>query len=433
MSRTPTLNFIHADGKTEIVPQIGGMLSYYLLYKNEGEKLEAFPPGFQMLAGDTRQRNFTLSFPDMEKSLWGFHPEETTQTNLGLKALGFNCLNYDINPPEASMYRHFLPTKEYMDAHCKDGIRAEIFFPSCWNGDIDSDNHRDHVAYPDTVNGGKCPEGFDRRVPSLFFETIWDTNHFNGKAGEFVWSNGDPTGYGYHGDFINGWKPEFLQQAIDTCTNPSGQISDCALFDIQEESEAAKCTFDVPEVLADDNCAGPADGLCGNVPIQAGPEYASKLQPGGSGTPTQGYTPPAVTERPTMPTLSYQAPKSAVTDEYGGGISVARVAEAPQESQVNAYEVKPAAEPSSSSSSSPAPSPPAVTPPPAAEAAPAKGSVISTTTYTSAGVVYEVVIEEVPVYVTVEAPAPVGRRHARHAHKHYRRDREHGLLGRGRM
>lgn len=191
--RTPALNFIHEDGTTEVVPQIGGMLAYYLLFKNDGEKLEAFPPGFQMLTGDTRQRNFTLSFPDMEKSFWSQHPEETTQKNLGLKALGFNCLNYAIQP-EPSMYRHFLPDKGYMDQHCPQGIRAEIFFPSCWNGELDSPNHKDHVAYPDLVNGGKCPDSHPRRIPSLFYETIWFTNKFNGKPGQFVFSNGDPTG-----------------------------------------------------------------------------------------------------------------------------------------------------------------------------------------------------------------------------------------------
>jgi hypothetical protein len=166
------------------------MLAYYLLM---GENIEAFPPGFQMLAGDTNQRNFTLSFPDKEKSHWASDPEETTQHNLGLKALGFNCLNY-FKKPEPSMYRHFLPDKQFLDENCEHGIRAEIFFPSCWNGELDSDNHRDHVAYPNLVNDGQCPDTHKRRIPSLFYETIWNTNKFKGESGHFVFSNGDPTG-----------------------------------------------------------------------------------------------------------------------------------------------------------------------------------------------------------------------------------------------
>jgi hypothetical protein len=183
------MNFIYENGTTEIVPQVGGMLAYYLLF---GDNIKAFPAGFRMLAGDSRLRNFSGPVPDKEKSLWD--DEDTTQLALGQKALGFNCLNYK-KQPEASMYRHFLPDKAYIDANCDDGIRAEIFFPSCWdNNRTDSENHHDHVRYPNLVNGGTCPQGFETRIPSLFFETIWDTAKYKGVGGQFVFSNGDPTG-----------------------------------------------------------------------------------------------------------------------------------------------------------------------------------------------------------------------------------------------
>jgi hypothetical protein len=183
------LHFVYENGTTEMVKQVGGMLAYYLLY---GENVTAFPAGFQMLAGDTRLRNFSGEVPDPEKSLWT--AEDKTQHNLAQKALGFNCLNY-AKTPEGSMYRHFMPDKDYLDANCAQGIRAELFFPSCWNGkDLDSTNHRDHMRYPDLVDDGKCPKGFETRVPSLFYETIWDTNAYKGVAGQFVFANGDPTG-----------------------------------------------------------------------------------------------------------------------------------------------------------------------------------------------------------------------------------------------
>ncbi|KAF2179811.1 hypothetical protein K469DRAFT_296481 [Zopfia rhizophila CBS 207.26] len=420
---TPALNFIHENGTTVVVPQVGGMLAYYLLY---GEDIKAFPAGFQMLAGDTRLRNFSGTVPDPPKSLWG--KEDKTQYALGQKAIGFNCLNYK-KDPEASMYRHFMPDKAYLDANCDDGIRAEIFFPSCWNGeDLDSKDHRSHLAYPDLVNDGVCPEGFKTRVPSLFFETIWNTAAFKGVPGQFVWANGDPSGYGYHGDFITGWDVDFLQEAVKTCTNPSGNIADCPIFDLQTEAEGAKCKFKMPDILKNDNCAGPADGLCGNVPVQNGPGYASLLEPGKSGKPTGGYTPPATTGAaattspiPQVPTLSYKAPVSAITDQYGGGISVANV----NGKQSQAPEVNAAGTPSSAPAA-PAPKP-AVTSAPAVLEQP-QGRVVSTSTYASAGTVYEVAFVEVDITVTAEA-TPAAR-HRRHFHHIHRRDREHGLLGR---
>lgn len=391
---TPSLHFVHDGGKTEIVPQIGGMLAYYLLL---GEDIQAFPPGFQMIAGDSRLRNFSGPVPDPPTSSWGL--EDMTQHALGQKSLGFNCLNYK-RAAEGSRYRHFLPDKAYMDENCADGIRAEIFFPSCWNGEKTAEDHKSHVAYPNLIDGGKCPDGFETRLPSLFYETIWDTNHFKGQPGQFVWSNGDPTGYGYHADFINGWNIDTLQAAVNDCTNPSGRTEDCLHFQkhLQSEPTMAQCKMEAkPKILANDNCVGPADGLCGNVPVQYGPGYANALKPGKEGEEPTNL--PSMTDAP-VPTQSYAPARSlGATDKYGGGISV--------------YNVNP----------NPADAP-AVTPAPAAPVLDGDGYIVGTTTYTSAGTVYEVAIKEVAVTVTVEAEYKKARRHA---HMH-RRDREHGLL-----
>lgn len=111
------------------------------------------------------------------------------------RAIGFNCLNYGATA-EPTLYRHVLPDKAFLDANCKNGVRFEVMFPSCWKGDghIDSDNHMDHVAFPDLVMGGTCPDSHPHRLPSLLYEVIWNTAAYEGKNGKFVLSNGDTTG-----------------------------------------------------------------------------------------------------------------------------------------------------------------------------------------------------------------------------------------------
>lgn len=147
-----------------------------------------------MIAGDSRQRNFTLPVPDPPQSEWSSLAGQTTQAGLAAKALGFNCLNY-ATIPEGSLYRHFMPDKSYIDANCADGIRLELMFPSCWDGvNLDSDDHKSHVAYPDLVIQGTCPEGYPVRLPGLFYETIVNTPAFTSQSGQFVFANGDPTG-----------------------------------------------------------------------------------------------------------------------------------------------------------------------------------------------------------------------------------------------
>jgi len=170
-------------------------LRYYLLYPNAGNTtLSAFPKGFHMIAGNNNYRNFSnYAVPDIQKSLW-YQSPYNTQAFLEQAALGFNCLNYAITP-EGSLYRHFMPDKAYLDANCKDGLRLELMFPSCWTGDsFDIADQKAHLAYPSEVMTGDCPSGFPIRLPSLFYETIWNTAAFIGQAGQFVLSNGDPTG-----------------------------------------------------------------------------------------------------------------------------------------------------------------------------------------------------------------------------------------------
>lgn len=87
----------------------------------------------------------------------------------------------------------------------------------CWNGkDLDSADHKSHMAYPDGVNGGNCPATHPVRIPGVFFEAFYSVDKFPHGAGTnpFVWANGDPTGYGFHGDFLSGWDTEVMAQAL---------------------------------------------------------------------------------------------------------------------------------------------------------------------------------------------------------------------------
>jgi Domain of unknown function (DUF1996) len=218
-----------------------------------------------MIAGDPEIRNFP--YRTVEKSLW--EDQDRTEAALRQKAVGYNCLNYD-QPANAALGLKQLP----QNLRCKDGLRSEVFFPSCWNGkDVDSPDHRDHMRYPSLMDDGDCPKGFETRVVSLFYETIWDVDKFYGKKGQFVFSTGDPTGFGYHGDFMNAWDGDVLQSAINTCTSLSGEITACDKFKLYTEDEMRKCTIK-PEL--DENVKGPLKALPGCNAVTSGPARAQK-------------------------------------------------------------------------------------------------------------------------------------------------------------
>jgi Domain of unknown function (DUF1996) len=81
----------------------------------------------------------------------------------------------------------------------------------------------------------------------------------------FVLANGDLTGYGFHGDFMNGWDIPTLQSAVSSCTNISGNFQDCPPFRLQNDSEASKCSFKMPMELMAEDCLGPRHLLPGKT------------------------------------------------------------------------------------------------------------------------------------------------------------------------
>ncbi|KAH6626243.1 hypothetical protein B0J18DRAFT_476939 [Chaetomium sp. MPI-SDFR-AT-0129] len=413
----PGAYFRHANGTYEEVNQVGGMLAYYFLnpdMKDPNKPIKAFPNNFRMIAGDSTRRNYTIDGldvhqPDPAKSDWG-KDHETTQVDLAQRALGFNCLNYHGNA-EPTLWRHYLPDKAFLDANCLDGVRFELAFPSCWNGrDITSDNFKSHVAYPDTVINGNCPEGFDVKLPGLMYETIYDTAAFKGIPGEFVMANGDVEGFGYHGDFISGWKEEFLQAAVEQCTNLSGRIEDCSLFTIRSEDEQRQCKLTSPPLIIEKLLGFIGDILPGGVEISRGPGPAIP-KPHGAPAPIP------------LPAVSSVVPGLNVLP--GGAFaekSTSEVAPTPSSTSTTSTSTSTSTSTTPSTTSTPVPSDPPV---------PKGYSLVRTDYVTKGNVVSKIVVIETVKYVMAEATETVtvtatrgtdkARREVHHMHQHQHR------------
>lgn len=231
---------------------------------------------------------------------------------------------------------------------------------------------------------------------------------------------------------MTGWKVDFLQNAVETCKNPSGEISDCPVFDnhiLENHIDGVsngRCNFEMPEKLEDDHCKGPRDGLCGGVPIQSGPTYATKLTPGLSIQPTATGQPQTTSntygggKSSSNQNLGYSKGTSLLTDNSGSTISgvvaeaFAHAVKTPSPSSEKMVAV--------SAASSPTPTPiPETT---SSEEGDPKA--VSTSTYVSGGAEYEIYIEEEYVTTTVTVDSPSKKR--RHFH-HHRRGHHGGLGG----
>ncbi|KAM0747632.1 hypothetical protein T439DRAFT_328845 [Meredithblackwellia eburnea MCA 4105] len=226
---SPMLYFQFANGSVSSVNNLNGGAVYYKLFTNPSDtvNITAFPDDFRLITGDAMNRNPNTIMSDKTAFVCMMSNGTVTQTP--------NIPAYD----------------------CDAGIRTTIVTPSCWNGkDTDSADHKSHVAWP-TWDSGPCPTGFPVRVPQLRYEITFNTGDFSairnlGKnpSQPFVFANGDPTGYGYHMDFLNGWTDrKVLQAAIDQCKSESGLLEDCKPLALYDYSHKCQRTPDVNEAV----------------------------------------------------------------------------------------------------------------------------------------------------------------------------------------
>lgn len=133
------------------------------------------------------------------------------------------------------------------------------------------------MAYPSLSDNGFCPESHPHRFISIFYEVQWETNAFAdmwyGDEQPFVWSFGDPTGFGYHGDFVSGWDVPTLQDAVTNCNDLSGVIQDCPVFDNLYFTADQNNGCLIPPTV-DEQVFGNLTALPGCNSIQAGPGLA---------------------------------------------------------------------------------------------------------------------------------------------------------------
>jgi hypothetical protein len=210
-------------------------------------------------------------------------------------------------------------------------------------------------------------------------------------------------GYGYHGDFMMGWDQAFLQSAVNTCTNLSGQISDCALFTIQDESVYGNCNITVPAAIAKENVVGPVSTIPGNPVIASGPGYADGATAGGATTTVANVA----------PTLSYSAGVSlGSSDTYVPG-AIFAVSTKAAEAVASTSSPVIAAAAAVEQVTTPAPSP-----------TPTDTRSYFTTEYSTSGqAVIEILWVETEVTITASETTTIYAKNKRHLHKHRRGER----------
>ncbi|CAO2650810.1 Nn.00g091070.m01.CDS01 [Neocucurbitaria sp. VM-36] len=215
-----------------LLEQDGGLTIYYMRpFSGTSKKTTVPKPGFRMLAGDPTLRSKSGTYP-------GICHRCLKESEAIMGGNGAPCSSSDTAG---------FPTKP-----CPGGIRATIIFPSCWDGvNLDSPDHKSHVAYApgnSALAGDKCPSTHPVRIPQVMYEIMFDTSQFTNpeyfKDGKqpLVYSFGDATGYGAHGDYLFGWKDDALQRGMDALGSKCGSEYCDQILTIQSGESAIGCT-----------------------------------------------------------------------------------------------------------------------------------------------------------------------------------------------
>ncbi|EFI26842.1 hypothetical protein CC1G_15244 [Coprinopsis cinerea okayama7 len=251
----------------------GGMTVYYFQPNppTKDLKVTAFAKGFRMIVGHPLRR-----------------ADDIDPTDPGYRATSFRCFKKN-DPGNSGTPGYPGDTFHLPNEPCEEGIRSNIYFPQCWDGvNLDTPDHSSHVAHPvGTISpeglqffGTDCPASHPVRLPLLFIEINWDTRAFNDLSlwpedgsQPFVFSMGDPTGYGQHADYVFGWEGDSLQRAMDVCTGFDGIPTNCPVLTVQDTDSMNKCrqANKVEEVVED----AYLNELPGCNPIQEGPQSAT--------------------------------------------------------------------------------------------------------------------------------------------------------------
>lgn len=180
------------DARGQPIAPASAIFYYKTGYNQIGPRnIKSMPAGLRMIAGDMK------SSSAQEHAFWGCL--ETYKGRFGS-----------------------IPSAGQCDGAGKH-IQMTIVFPQCSNGQLDSTDHKSHMAYPVNINGRTvCPSSHPRAIPEISFNIrykIPSTGTTGWRLSSDMYSTSKPGGFSAHGDWFDGWNPTIRNMWVKNCDN----------------------------------------------------------------------------------------------------------------------------------------------------------------------------------------------------------------------
>lgn len=203
----------NGDPAWQVVPAVVGNddeaheVFYYSAGVDDLDSIQPIPPGLRMIAGVASTR-----------------PGEEQDTSIAR----WHCQTWESNDATNPQFSATIP-----ECQEPDRLRMDLFFPSCWDGvNLDSEDHRSHMAYP--VNDGgpegtHCPDSHPVPVVRVSYHYAFgvmpefthpvekSSKGWRLAADMYEVTNEQAGGLSLHGDWFNAWHPTIMEAILNNC------------------------------------------------------------------------------------------------------------------------------------------------------------------------------------------------------------------------
>lgn len=197
----------------QVVPAVVGNdeeaheIFYYSAAIDDVSQVQPVPVGLRMIAGTAS----TMPGTEQDTSIVRWH-----------------CQSWGSDDAANPLFSATIP-----DCVAPDRVRMDIFFPSCWNGvDLDSSDHKSHMAYPSNLGNGlgvQCPDSHPVAIarpsyhyafgvkPEVAHPQTQSSQGWRLASDMYTVTSDQAGGLSLHGDWFNGWHPEVMALMVSGC------------------------------------------------------------------------------------------------------------------------------------------------------------------------------------------------------------------------
>ena len=201
----------NGDPAWQVVPAVVGNddvaheIFYYSAGVDDLDSIQPIPVGLRMIAGNS----MTQPGEEQDSSVVRWH-----------------CQTWESDDATNPQFSATIPACSEPDR-----LRMDIFFPSCWDGEnLDSADHRSHMAYPERVNGvTQCPETHPVPLVRVTYHYAFgvrpEFTHPVERSSQ-MWriasdmyevTEQQAGGLSLHADWFNGWHPSIMEAILENC------------------------------------------------------------------------------------------------------------------------------------------------------------------------------------------------------------------------